>query len=51
MDLWVTANKIKEVTEIKHFYLHAWYYKTQKNRLVKEVISPNLEKLTLSPSA
>jgi len=36
MDLWVTLTKIKEVAEVKHFYLPGWYYKTQKNRLVKE---------------
>jgi hypothetical protein len=38
MDLWVTPIKIKEGEEIKHFYIHIWYYKTQKNRLVKEAV-------------
>ena len=36
MDLWVTLTKIKEVVEVKHFCLSGYYYKTQKNRLVKE---------------
>ena len=36
LDLWVTLTKIKEVVEVKHFYLSGYYYKTQKNRLVKE---------------
>ncbi|OGP59391.1 MAG: hypothetical protein A2V65_00300 [Deltaproteobacteria bacterium RBG_13_49_15] len=35
MDLRVTLTKIKEVAEVKHFCLPGWYYKTQKNRLVK----------------
>jgi hypothetical protein len=35
MDLRVTLTKIKEAAEVKHFCLPGWYYKTQKNRLVK----------------